>query len=96
MCVCRSEEHIEVMKATVVLKSRDLHRLASEYNSVFLSQQSYSAALLAAGAAFNAAQGILTGQVLTPLHCTALPLHNAALHNTTTTLPLHNTTQHDN
>ena len=92
MCVCRSEEHIEVMKATAALKSRDLHRLASEYNSVFLSQQSYSAALLAAGAAFNAAQGILTGQVLTPLHCTArhyhyttLPLHCTALHDTTTT-----------
>jgi len=90
--LCHSEEHIEQMKKTAAMKPRDLHRLASDYNSVFLNQQSYSAALLAAGAACNATRSILTGQVLhtaalhniplpyTLLHCTAL--HTAALHYT--------------
>uniref|UniRef100_A0A8C5ANC5 UBP-type domain-containing protein n=1 Tax=Gadus morhua TaxID=8049 RepID=A0A8C5ANC5_GADMO len=77
LAMCHSEEHIEVMKATAALKSRDLHRLASEYNSVFLSQQSYSAALLAAGAAFNAAQGILTGQLCNAVAIVRPPGHHA-------------------
>ncbi|CAL8253087.1 unnamed protein product [Arctogadus glacialis] len=77
LAMCHSEEHIEVMKATATLKSRDLHRLASEYNSVFLSQQSYSAALLAAGAAFNAAQGILTGQLCNAVAIVRPPGHHA-------------------
>ena len=70
MCVCYSEDHIEQMKKTAGMKPRELHRLASDYNSVFLNQQSYSAALLAAGAACNAARSILTGEVYTLLHYT--------------------------
>ncbi|KAG7280860.1 hypothetical protein CRUP_010842 [Coryphaenoides rupestris] len=77
LATCHSEEHIEQMKKTAAMKPRDLHRLASDYNSVFLNQQSYNAALLAAGAACNATQSILTGQVSNAVAIVRPPGHHA-------------------
>ncbi|CAL8237979.1 unnamed protein product [Merluccius merluccius] len=65
------------MKKTAGMKPRELHRLASDYNSVFLNQQSYSAALLAAGAACNAARSILTGEVCNAVAIVRPPGHHA-------------------
>lgn len=45
------------------MKPRDLHRLGGEYNSIYINNESYKCARLAAGACFNAAQAVLTGQV---------------------------------
>ncbi|CAL8324506.1 unnamed protein product [Merluccius merluccius] len=77
LAMCHSEDHIEQMKKTAGMKPRELHRLASDYNSVFLNQQSYSAALLAAGAACNAARSILTGEVCNAVAIVRPPGHHA-------------------
>lgn len=45
------------------MKPRDLHRLGNDYNSIYISNESYKCALMAAGACFNSIQAILTGQV---------------------------------
>lgn len=58
-----SSEHISTMKNTERMKPRDLHRLGNDYNSIFISNESYKCALMAAGACFNSVQAILTGQV---------------------------------
>ena len=47
------------------MKPRDLHRLGGEYNSIFINNESYKCARLAAGACFNAAQAVLIGEVFT-------------------------------
>ncbi|CDQ97769.1 unnamed protein product, partial [Oncorhynchus mykiss] len=66
MCLIRvcSLEHIAKIKATEGMKTRDLHRLGDEYNSIFISTESYRSARLAAGACFNAVQAVLTGQAV--------------------------------
>lgn len=62
-CVCFSVQHIEQMKATATMKPRDLHRLGYEFTSIFLSNESFLCAQLAAGSCFNAVDSILGGQV---------------------------------
>lgn len=58
-----SLEHIATIKSTEHMKPRDLCRLGDEYNSIYVSNESYKCALLAAGGCFNVVQAILTGQV---------------------------------
>ena len=62
VCVC-SVQHIEQMKATAVMKPRDLHKLGSDFNSIYINNQSFQSALLAAGGCCSAVDHILTGQV---------------------------------
>ncbi|KAG9336040.1 hypothetical protein JZ751_003300 [Albula glossodonta] len=62
LALCHSLEHIAKIKSTEGMKPRDLHRLGEEYNSIYISTESYRSALLAAGACFNTAQAVLTGQ----------------------------------
>uniref|UniRef100_A0AAZ3NPH8 Protein deacetylase HDAC6 n=1 Tax=Oncorhynchus tshawytscha TaxID=74940 RepID=A0AAZ3NPH8_ONCTS len=50
LALCHSLEHIAKIKATEGMKTRDLHRLGDEYNSIFISTESYRSARLAAGA----------------------------------------------
>lgn len=58
-----SSEHISTIKSTEHMKPRDLHRLGNNYNSIYISNESYTCALMAAGSCFNSVQAILTGQV---------------------------------
>lgn len=45
------------------MKPRELNRLGSEFNSIYLNNQSFQSALLAAGGCFNAVEKILSGEV---------------------------------
>lgn len=51
------------MSATATMKPRDLHRLGDEFVSIFISNQSFQSAQLAAGSCFAAVEHILDGQV---------------------------------
>ncbi len=62
MCCC-SERHIKQIKATALMKPRELHKLGNDFNSIFINNQSFQSALLAAGGCFNAVERVLTGQV---------------------------------
>uniref|UniRef100_A0A672MKQ5 Protein deacetylase HDAC6 n=1 Tax=Sinocyclocheilus grahami TaxID=75366 RepID=A0A672MKQ5_SINGR len=63
LALCHSSEHISTIKSTEHMKPRDLHRLGNDYNSIYISNESYTCALMAAGSCFNSVQAILTGQV---------------------------------
>lgn len=61
-----SADHIQQMKSTATMKNRDLHKLGQEFNSIYINNQSFKSALLAAGSCFNAVDHIMTGQVAIP------------------------------
>ncbi|XP_076860116.1 protein deacetylase HDAC6 isoform X2 [Brachyhypopomus gauderio] len=77
LLLCHGSAHIATMKSTEQMKPRDLHRLGDEYNSIFISSESYRCALLAAGACFNSAHAILTGQVRNGVAIVRPPGHHA-------------------
>ncbi|XP_029910870.1 histone deacetylase 6 [Myripristis murdjan] len=77
LAMCHSVEHIAQMKATEVMKPRDLHRLSEEFNSVFLSAQSFQSAALAAGSCCSAARRVLSGQVNNAVAMVRPPGHHA-------------------
>uniref|UniRef100_A0A7N6BRN9 Protein deacetylase HDAC6 n=1 Tax=Anabas testudineus TaxID=64144 RepID=A0A7N6BRN9_ANATE len=54
LSVCHSVQHIEQMKATAEMKPRDLHKLGEDFNSIYINNQSFQSAQLAAGGCFNA------------------------------------------
>uniref|UniRef100_A0AAX7SVR7 Protein deacetylase HDAC6 n=1 Tax=Astatotilapia calliptera TaxID=8154 RepID=A0AAX7SVR7_ASTCA len=49
LSLCHSMQHIEQMKATAMMKPRELHKLGDEFVSIYLNQQSFQCAQLAAG-----------------------------------------------
>ncbi|XP_061113820.1 histone deacetylase 6 isoform X1 [Conger conger] len=77
LAMCHSPEHIARIKSTEGMKPRDLHRLGKEYNSIYISAESYRSALLAAGACFNAAQALMTAQVRNAVAIVRPPGHHA-------------------
>ncbi|XP_017324157.1 histone deacetylase 6 isoform X1 [Ictalurus punctatus] len=77
LALCHGSEHIATIKSTEQMKPRDLNRLGDEYNSIYISKESYKCALLAAGACFSVAQSILTGQVRNGVAIVRPPGHHA-------------------
>ncbi|XP_036435365.1 LOW QUALITY PROTEIN: histone deacetylase 6 [Colossoma macropomum] len=77
LALCHGLAHIDTIKSTEQMKPRDLYRLGDEYNSIYISNESYRSALLAAGACFNSAQAILTGQVRNGVAVVRPPGHHA-------------------
>ncbi|KAI4795506.1 hypothetical protein KUCAC02_031370 [Chaenocephalus aceratus] len=69
--------HIQQMKATAEMKPRDLHKLGLEFNSIFINNQSYQCALLAAGGCFSAVERILSGEVSNGVAIVRPPGHHA-------------------
>lgn len=45
------------------MKPRELYKLGDGFNSIFINNQSFQCAQLAAGGCFNAVDQILSGQV---------------------------------
>ncbi|XP_051823997.1 histone deacetylase 6 [Antechinus flavipes] len=74
---CHSEEYIDRIRATSHLKPRDLHREGENYNSIYMSSQSFDCAQLAAGAACRLVEAILTGEVHNGLAIIRPPGHHA-------------------
>lgn len=60
-------QHVHQMCATATMKPRELHKLGDEFNSIYINNQSYQSALLAAGGCFSAVEQILAGQVALPV-----------------------------
>uniref|UniRef100_A0A671XFX7 Protein deacetylase HDAC6 n=1 Tax=Sparus aurata TaxID=8175 RepID=A0A671XFX7_SPAAU len=74
---CHSVQHIEQMKATAAMKPRDLHKLGSDFNSIYINNQSFQSALLAAGGCCSTVEHILTGQVNNGVAIVRPPGHHA-------------------
>uniref|UniRef100_A0A7N6AUL3 UBP-type domain-containing protein n=1 Tax=Anabas testudineus TaxID=64144 RepID=A0A7N6AUL3_ANATE len=77
LSVCHSVQHIEQMKATAEMKPRDLHKLGEDFNSIYINNQSFQSAQLAAGGCFNAVDKILEGQVSNGVAIVRPPGHHA-------------------
>ncbi|KAI4901578.1 hypothetical protein NFI96_012101, partial [Prochilodus magdalenae] len=77
LAFCHGLAHIDTIKSTEQMKPRDLYRLGDEYNSIYISNESYRSALMAAGACFNSAKAILTGQVRNGVAIVRPPGHHA-------------------
>lgn len=78
--MCHSVQHIQQMSATADMKPRELHRLGSEFNSIYINNQSFQSALLAAGGCFNAVEKILAGEVSNGVAIVRPPGHHAESH----------------
>ncbi|XP_071314891.1 histone deacetylase 6 [Trachinotus anak] len=77
LTMCHSVQHIEQMKATAVMKPRDLHKLGQEFNSIYINNQSFQSAQLAAGSCCSAVEGVLGGQVRNAVAIVRPPGHHA-------------------
>ncbi|XP_018542984.1 histone deacetylase 6 isoform X2 [Lates calcarifer] len=77
LSMCHSVQHVEQMKATALMKPRDLHKLGEEFNSIYINNQSFQSAQLAAGSCFNAVEAILSGEVSNGVAIVRPPGHHA-------------------
>ncbi|XP_022619603.1 histone deacetylase 6 isoform X1 [Seriola dumerili] len=77
LTMCHSVQHIEQMRATAVMKPRDLHKLGEEFNSIYINNQSFKSAQLSAGSCFSAVERILRGQVSNGVAIVRPPGHHA-------------------
>uniref|UniRef100_A0A3Q2XFI4 Protein deacetylase HDAC6 n=1 Tax=Hippocampus comes TaxID=109280 RepID=A0A3Q2XFI4_HIPCM len=77
LAMCHTADHIQQMKSTTTMKNRDLHKLGQEFNSIYINNQSFKSALLAAGSCFNAVDHIMTGQVRSGVAIVRPPGHHA-------------------
>uniref|UniRef100_A0AAQ5ZG52 Protein deacetylase HDAC6 n=1 Tax=Amphiprion ocellaris TaxID=80972 RepID=A0AAQ5ZG52_AMPOC len=67
------------MKATAAMKPRELHKLGDEFNSIYINNQSFQSAQLAAGGCFSAVDSILGGQVSNGVAIVRPPGHHAEM-----------------
>ncbi|KAJ1095693.1 hypothetical protein NDU88_000851 [Pleurodeles waltl] len=77
LMMCHSSEYIQTIRSTADMKPRDLHRLGSEYNSIFINPKSYDCARLAAGCSFSAIEAVMTGKVQNAVAIVRPPGHHA-------------------
>ncbi|CAN9515291.1 unnamed protein product [Ophioblennius macclurei] len=77
LLMCHSVQHVQQMKASAAMKPRDLHKLSDGFNSIFINNQSYLCAQLAAGGCFNAVDQILSRQVANGVAIVRPPGHHA-------------------
>ncbi|KAM4662765.1 protein deacetylase HDAC6 isoform 2-T3 [Discoglossus pictus] len=78
--LCHSPSYIKKMEATTRMKPRELHRLGSEYNSIYINNKSYSSACLAAGSVLSAVEAVMKGQVHNAVCIVRPPGHHAEQH----------------
>ncbi|XP_053279876.1 histone deacetylase 6 isoform X1 [Pleuronectes platessa] len=77
LTMCHSKQHVKLIKSSSGMKSRDLHKLGEEFNSIFFNNQSFHSAQLAAGGCFNAVERILRGEVSNGVAIVRPPGHHA-------------------
>lgn len=77
LMMCHSSEYIQTIRSTADMKPRDLHRLGSEYNSIFINPKSYDCARLATGCSFSAVEAVMTGKVQNAVAIVRPPGHHA-------------------
>ncbi|XP_029361795.1 histone deacetylase 6 isoform X2 [Echeneis naucrates] len=77
LTTCHSVQHLQQMRSTVLMSSRDLHRLGSEFNSIYINNQTHNSALLSAGSCCSAVESVLRGQVRNAVAIIRPPGHHA-------------------
>uniref|UniRef100_A0A8C5Q0G5 Protein deacetylase HDAC6 n=1 Tax=Leptobrachium leishanense TaxID=445787 RepID=A0A8C5Q0G5_9ANUR len=75
--MCHRLRYIQIIEATEHMKPRDLNRLGSDYNSIYINHKSYGNACLAAGSTFAAVEAVVTGKVQNAVCIVRPPGHHA-------------------
>ncbi|XP_075041708.1 protein deacetylase HDAC6 isoform X2 [Mixophyes fleayi] len=75
--MCHSLSYIKKIEQCSRMKPRDLHRLGSEYNSIYVNNKSYNSACLAAGSTFSVVEAVLKGKVQNGVCIVRPPGHHA-------------------
>ncbi|KAM4696470.1 protein deacetylase HDAC6 [Rhinophrynus dorsalis] len=75
--MCHSLSYIKNIEASAHMKPRDLHRLGSEYDSIYVNSKSYNSACLAAGSTFNVVEAVLKGKIQNGVCIVRPPGHHA-------------------
>ncbi|XP_031556801.1 histone deacetylase 6-like isoform X2 [Actinia tenebrosa] len=72
-----SKKHIDKMKSTQGMKTRDLFNLGEEYDSIYMSEHVYECALLACGCTLEAVEHVATNKVQNAVAIVRPPGHHA-------------------
>ncbi|XP_075440655.1 protein deacetylase HDAC6 isoform X2 [Ascaphus truei] len=75
--MCHGLAYIKKMAASVCMKPRELHRLGSEFNSIYMNSKSYSSACLAAGSTLSVVEAVIMGKVQNGVSIVRPPGHHA-------------------
>uniref|UniRef100_A0A8C9DPM6 Protein deacetylase HDAC6 n=1 Tax=Prolemur simus TaxID=1328070 RepID=A0A8C9DPM6_PROSS len=77
LLTCHSAEYMGRLRATEKMKSRELHRESSNYDSIYICPSTFTCARLAAGAACCLVEAVLSGEVLNGIAVVRPPGHHA-------------------
>ncbi|XP_069319113.1 histone deacetylase 6 isoform X1 [Eulemur rufifrons] len=77
LLTCHSAEYMDRLRATEKMKSRELHRESSNYDSIYICPSTFTCARLAAGAACCLVEAVLSGEVLNGIAVVRPPGHHA-------------------
>ncbi|XP_078680194.1 protein deacetylase HDAC6-like isoform X1 [Branchiostoma floridae x Branchiostoma belcheri] len=72
-----TSEHLQLMQETAEMTPRQLNRTQSDFNSIFLCNDTYKSACLAAGCSMNAVESVVTGSVRSAVAVVRPPGHHA-------------------
>ncbi|XP_063792168.1 histone deacetylase 6 isoform X2 [Pseudophryne corroboree] len=75
--LCHSLPYIKKIEECTRMKQRELHRLGSEYNSIYINNKSYSSACLAVGSTFSVVEAVVKGKVQNGVCIVRPPGHHA-------------------
>ncbi|XP_062890991.1 histone deacetylase 6 isoform X3 [Mobula hypostoma] len=75
--LCHDRKYINVLKTSESSKPRDLHRLSSEYNSIYICTRTFDSALMAVGSTFGVVEAVLEGKVSNGVAIVRPPGHHA-------------------
>nr|XP_030702620.1 histone deacetylase 6 isoform X1 [Globicephala melas]XP_030702621.1 histone deacetylase 6 isoform X1 [Globicephala melas]XP_030702622.1 histone deacetylase 6 isoform X1 [Globicephala melas]XP_030702623.1 histone deacetylase 6 isoform X1 [Globicephala melas] len=77
LLTCHSAEHVDRLRATEKMKTRELHREGASYDSIYICPSTFTCAQLAAGAACRLVEAVLAGEVLNGIAVVRPPGHHA-------------------
>ncbi|XP_057574291.1 histone deacetylase 6 isoform X2 [Hippopotamus amphibius kiboko] len=77
LLACHSAEHVDRLRATEKMKSRELYREGANYDSIYICPSTFACAQLAAGAACRLVEAVLAGEVLNGIAVVRPPGHHA-------------------
>ncbi|XP_075395011.1 protein deacetylase HDAC6 [Tenrec ecaudatus] len=77
LLTCHSAEYITHLRATEKMKPRELHREASNYDSIYICPSTFTCAQLATGSVCHLVEAVLAGKVLNGTAVVRPPGHHA-------------------
>ncbi|XP_020290831.1 histone deacetylase 6 isoform X2 [Pseudomyrmex gracilis] len=77
LCLAHSKQHVDSIKRTSGLKLKELQKQASDYNSVYLNNETWSSACVSAGSLLQVVNAVLSGKSQSGVAIVRPPGHHA-------------------